>query len=190
RGYANLVGGLQTIAAQYAKDGYTKSTRMMGYDGQTLTISDTSAFDGSTSIERSTTSTPTPTTGVGEEYSGGVFGDTLYLKDYTLVGNVYKSDTATYGSSGLKAYKVGTTTATAYLLSSRSYFNDNYGNVNFGSRGVSTSGILVSKDLRYFYRDMGSDEFTNYSVRPILTLKSEISIASGSGTKDSPYVLN
>ena len=110
RGYANYVGALQAISEQYAKEGYTKSTRMIGYDGQTLTIADTSAFDGTTNTALGTTTTSDPKTGTGEEYSGGVLGDTLYLKDYLLVENVY---------GNVKAYKVETTTATAYWLSSR-----------------------------------------------------------------------
>ena len=109
-GYANFVGALNTIAAQYQKAGYTINARHMGYGGQTSIIADTSAFDGSTNTEPGTTTTPSPESGTGEEYSGGVLGDTLYLKDYQLVSGVYKSDTTTYGETGLKAYKVGTTT--------------------------------------------------------------------------------
>ena len=68
QGYANFVGELQTIAASYAKTGYTIATRMMGYAGQTPTIQDTSAFDGTTNTSPSTTSTSTPITGTGQEY--------------------------------------------------------------------------------------------------------------------------
>lgn len=102
-GYANFVGALNTIAAQYQVPGKTIGSRHMGYGGQTSIIGDTSAFDGTTNTPPSTTTTLSPTTGTGEEYSGGVLGDTLYLKDYTLVSNVYKSNNATYGSSGLKS---------------------------------------------------------------------------------------
>ena len=191
QGYANLVGGLQTIAEQYAKEGYTKSTRMMGYDGQTLTISDTSAFDGSTNTAPGTTTTPDPTTGTGEEYSGGVLGDTLYLKDYQLVSNVYKTDTATYGSTGLKAYMVGTTEAASYWLSSRFFNYASETGFRFESLHVNFNGYLESQTFRRFVDDEWLGELSNGGFfRPIITLKSGVSIASGSGTIDSPYVLN
>ena len=180
QGYANFVGGLQTIAQSYSKVGYTISTRMMGYAGQTPTIADTSAFDGTTNTAPSTTSTPNPTTGTGAEYSGGVLGDTLYLKDYLLVKNVY---------GNVIAKKVGTTTATVYWLSSRSFDYNYAANFNFFGRCVSTSGSLSSYYLRYFSSSW-HDNTNSFSVRPILTLKSGVSIASGSGTSASPYILN
>ena len=187
-GYANFVGTLNTIAAQYQVPGKTIGSRHMGYGGQTSIIGDTSAFDGTTNTAPSETSTPTPTTGTGEEYSGGVLGDTLYLKDYTLVSNVYKSDTTTYGSSGLKAYKAGTTTATAYWLASRSFYDNSETFFIFYGRYVSTSGGLSNLSLRIF-SGIWSDQVYSYAVRPILTLKSGITTSGGSGTKDSPYSL-
>ena len=189
RGYANFVGELQTIAAQYAKEGYTKLTRMMGYDGQTLTISDTSAFDGTTNTAPSTTSTPSLITGTGEEYGDGVLGDTLYLKDYILVSNVYKSNTSTYGSTGLKAYQVGTTTAKTYWLASRCFGYRSATLFYFRGRYVDSNGGLINYHFRYF-NDSWRDNAGSNAVRPILTLKSGVSIASGSGTSASPYVLN
>ena len=189
QGYANFVGGLQTIAEQYAKEGYTQSTRMMGYDGQTLTISDTSAFDGSTNTAPGTTTTPDPETETGEEYSGGVLGDTLYLKDYQLVSNVYKTDAATYEDTGLKAYKVGTTTATEYWLSSRRFGYDSATLFYFRGRRVNNDGNLSYRNLRNFFNKWGDSSLSS-SVRPIITLNSGVSIASGSGTSASPYVLN
>ena len=180
RGYANFVGGLQTIAAQYAKSNYTTKVRMMGYDGQTLTISNTSAFDGSTNTAPSTTSTPSPTTGTGQEYSGGVLGDTLYLKDYLLVKNVY---------GNVIANKVGTTTATPYWLASRGfgYYGATY--FFFHGRFVHIFGDLQYYDLRVFESSWFGDS-VSLSVRPIITLKSGVGAASGSGTIASPYVLN
>ena len=180
QGYANFVGGLQTIAASYAKTGYTIATRMMGYDGQTLTIADTSAFDGTTNTAPSTTSTSSPITGTGQEYSGGVLGDTLYLKDYLLVKNVYRN---------VIAKKVGTTTATSYWLSSRSFYYNSATYFYFGGHCVNASGSLGDSILRGFYSSW-HDITSSYSVRPILTLKSGVRIASGSGTSTSPYTLS
>ena len=188
-GYANFVGALNTIAAQYQVPGKTIGSRHMGYGGQTSIIGDTSAFDGTTNTAPSTTATPTPTTGTGEEYSGGVSGDTLYLKDYTLVSNVYKSDTTTYGSSGLKAYKAGTTTVTNYWLASRHFSYRSATRFEFCGRFVITGGGLVSSYFRRF-KGVWNDNTNSYAVRPILTLKSGITVKSGSGTKASPYVFN
>ncbi len=198
-GYANFVGGLQTIAASYAKPGYTISTRMMGYGGQTPTIADTIDFDGTYNPNDnpdvsppSSTSTPSPTTGTGEEYSGGVLGDTLYLKDYLLVSNVYKSDTSTYGSTGLKAYNVSSTSsAKAYWIASRRFYWLSASSFYFNGRYVDTSGNLGSRYIRFVsnlrWRDDGNG---SDSLRPILTLRSGLTVSSGSGAKESPYVLS
>ena len=188
-GYANFVGALNTIASQYQKSGYTIGSRIMGYDGQTEIIGDTSAFDESTTDAPSTTTTPSPTTGIGEEYLGGVAGDTLYLKDIQLVGNVYKSDTSTYGSNGLKAYKVGTTTATKYWIASRKFKYNSPTDFSFQLRSVDTDGGLSGGIIRKY--DDGWGGFgTGLAIRPILTLRSGISISGGTGTKDNPYTFN
>ena len=187
-GYANCVGTLNTIATQYQVPGYTIGSRHMGYGGQTSIIGDTSGFDGTTNTAPSTTTTPYSTTGTGQEYQGGVAGDTLYLKDYTLVSNVYKSDTATYGDTGLKAYKTGTTTATRYWLASRHYYGST---TDFGICGhyVYTNGTLDYDCFRTF-----SNSWRNYAypraVRPILTVKSGITTSGGNGSKTVPYTLS
>ena len=182
-GYANFVGGLQTIAAQYAKPGYTINTRMMGYGGQTLTIVDNSAFAGSTTSAPATTSTASPTTGTGEEFSGGVLGDTLYLNDYLLVKNIY---------GNVIANKVGTTTATSYWLASRVFYYGSTTSFLFGGRWVGDSGTIGNCQLRSYVGTIGGwrDSASSTSLRPIITLKSGVSVSGGSGTKTSPYTLN
>ena len=206
-GYQYFVSTLQMIAGQYAKSGYTISTRMMGYNGQTpviQTYSDvtactndatcktttTYAFDESTNDEPQSSSPSSPTSGTGQEYLKGVGGDTLYLKDYLLVSNVYKTDTTTYGSNGLKAYKVGTTTYEYYWLASRRFRFTSASRFGFGGRYIyNTSGGLSSDDLRYcysgwYYKSIGC------SFRPIITLKSGITVSGGTGEKGSPYTLS
>ena len=191
-GYANFVGTLNTIAAQYQVPGYTIGSRHMGYGGQTSIIGDTSAFDGTTTSAPSTTSTSSPYSGNGSETSGGVLGDTLYLKDYILVGNVYKSDTSTYGSKGVTAYDVSaTTTKRAYWIPSRRYDYEKSTSFRFNGRVINTNDTLGVNTIRNYYN--GNWNNANYAccyVRPILTLKSELTIKSGSGTKASPYVFN
>ena len=182
-GYANYVGALNEIARQYGNK-YVSSARHMGYDGQTEYISDTSAFDGSTNTAPSTTTTPSPTTGTGQEYSGGVAGDTLYLKDYQLVSNVY---------GNVIANKVGTTKATSYWLASRklSYTSETY--FFFYGRYVYNSGALMNASIRgYNSSNSGwvDGGINRLSVRPILTLKSGITTSGGDGTKDNPYTLS
>ena len=201
-GYANFVGALQTIAAQYAKAGYTIDTRMMGYGGQTATIqpksstctgtcqtTTTYAFDGSTNNAPGTTTTPGPYTGEGQEYNGGVLGDTLYLKDIQLVGDVYKTDTSTYGTYGLEAYKVNATTTTGryWLASRRFYYHRSY-DFDFNGRRVS-EGYLNSSFLRYVFFSNEGDASDSYSLRPIITLKSGIQTNGGGGTKTNPYTI-
>ncbi len=184
-GYTQLVGTLQNMASSYAKDGYTIATRMMGYDGQTLVIQDTSAYDGTT------TTRPTgdrgsvePTTGVGEEFdnAGGVLGDTLYLKDYQLVKNVYNT---------VVANKVGTTTPTPYWLASRSYSSSDATHFVFSGRYVDANGDIYNKNN---IRNFLDTRFYNYmyasALRPIITLSSNVTVASGSGDINNPYILN
>ena len=180
-GYANLVSGLQTIASQYAKSGTTSSVRCMGYDGQTGTINPTTAFNGSTNSPPSTTSTSSPTTGTGQEYGSGVRGDTLYLKDYLLVKEVY---------GNLKATTVGTSTEAAYWLASRRY--DYYSNTNFGffGRNISASGELESFNRLRHYFDGWIDTNSSFAIRPIMTLNNNLIITGGDGSKDNPYTLS
>ena len=182
-GYANFVGGLNEIARQYGNK-YVSSARHMGYDGQTEYISDTSEFDG-TKTPTYTTSTPSPISGTGQEYtltSPGDLGDTLYLKDYLLVKNVY---------GNVKANKVGTTTATTYWLASRR-FSYSSSDFNFNGRCVNASGSLGYNNFRSYNasNSIWYDYDYHYAVRPILTLKSGITTSGGSGTSGDPYTLS
>ena len=194
-GYKNYVAGLQEVANAYQNSNYTVSARMMGYDGQTLSISDTSAFDGTSTTPPSTTSTSTPTTGTGEEFSGGVLGDTLYLKDYESVSTVYSTDTATYGSNGLKGYKKDGTIAKYWLASRRYAYTSSSGSFYFYARYINSTTTNSSLTTYPFTSYNGSSSKWGYStpsypVRPIVTFKSGVTTASGSGTKADPYVLN
>ena len=193
-GYQYFVSTLQSIAEQYAKSGYTIGTRMMGYDEQTDII--TSSVQ--TYPPATTTSTPTPTSGIGQEYVGGKGGDTLYLKDYQLVSNVYKSDTTTYGDTGLKAYRVGTTTYANYWLASRYYKwspRNARAELRFFGRCIDSNGSFCD-DSTYILHYANSGSWwgwtalsRDYYIRPIITLKSGIRVIGGTGTKADPYTL-
>ena len=185
------------IAGQYAKSGYTISTRMMGYNGQTpeiQTYSDatactndatcktttTYAFDESTNDAPQSSTTPSPTSGTGQEYLKGVGGDTLYLKDYLLVKNVY---------GNVKAYKVGTETYTDYWLASRRFYFTGASSFSFLVCSITFSGGVGSDTLRYFNSRWNNRSYSS-SFRPILTLKSGITTSGGTGEKTNPYILS
>ena len=192
-GYRNLVGTLNIIATSYENPTYTERSRMMGYDGQTEFINDTSAFDGSKDTAPSTTSTPSPYTGVGQEYNGGVLGDTLYLKDIQLVGNVYKTDTTKYGTYGLKAYKVNETTRSEdYCIASRRFYYKSATNFMFYTRSVSSGELDKSWYFLppiSFYNNSWTNDTSFCAIRPIIILKSGIQISGGSGTITNPYTI-
>ena len=172
-GYANYVGVLQDIAAQYAKSGYTVGTRAFGYDGQTLRLTDLSDLDD---ITIDFMDTPSLNVGVGQEYNNGVFGDTLYLKDTQLVSPFYR----TYDNYGLDTGSVLYPTDSAcYWVASRhvSYnINDYYAHFRFVHSSLSYT------DTRYSYSP------DNCGIRPIITIKSNVEIADGTGNKSDPYV--
>ena len=174
-GYQNYISSLNTIASQYTNSRYTVASRHMGYNGQTGTITDTSALDSTTAPWTESTS---PLISMSDESKGG--GDVGYEKDFNLVNKVLGTAVAN---------KVGTTTATNYWLASRKYSYNSSASWIFYGRGISTSGGLGG-DRLYLYRS-GSLLTYRYSraVRPIITLKSGLT-PSGSGTSSSPYVLS
>ena len=195
-GFVNFVGTLQTIASQYAKTGYTQATRMIGYDGQTLNTTNRNYIRGSYY------ETPSPTEGTGEEFFQGAGGDTLYLKDYLLVSNLYKTD-PTYGSNGLTAYKVNNQTPSGndYWISSRATYDAGMFFVAYTLRVREVFYNSYINDSTFYHADMYSydnEEGTPYesqrydeaSVRPIITIKPNLKIDGGSGTKIDPYNLN
>ena len=188
-GYANFVDTLQTIASKYANTSYTKTTRMVGYDGQTLKISNTTAFDGTSTSTPSTSNTPLPVSGTGQEYtaySPGDIGDTLYLKDYILINEVY---------GRYFAYDVSTKTKTNYWLASRGYSTGVGGTGRYLSFELhyvmGTVNSVVGYQIRHYANNNGwSDKEYACGVRPIVTFKSGLTISGGSGTKEDPYTLS
>ena len=174
-GYQNFISSLNQIASQYTNSKYTTASRHMGYNGQTGTITDTSALDSTTAPWTSSTSS---STSMSDESKGG--GDREYQKDFNLVKSVLGTAVAN---------KVGTTEAAPYWLASRKYSYNSSTVWYFSGRGIGTGGGLGGSSL-YVYRS-GSLLTYRYSraVRPIITLKSGLT-PSGSGTSSSPYVLS
>ena len=185
QGYKHFIKILLDVAAQYSKAGYTIATRMYGYDGQTLVLEDTSLLEGTHESPPQSYDTPTITSGTGQEYRGGVLGDTLYIKDYLLLKGVY---------SNLHAYRVSNKSSYEhYWIASRCYdYSTNPTEASYGGRIYSHSPDLHLGCSGFQFCYNNSECFSNSNastVRPIITLKSNLMIAGGDGTKDNPYTL-
>ena len=175
-GYQSLVGYLNILASKYENPKYTVGSRIMGYNGQTEFITDTSYFDGtSTKVGDEWTSSTSGTP--AEEYLGR--GDELYMTDTNLVSAVY---------GNLIGKKVGTTTATTYWLGSRYYNWNDSTNFLFYGRYVFISGDIFRNYLYYYSGSNWVYNSNSDALRPIITLRSGLT-ATGSGTSGDPYVL-
>ena len=174
-GYQNYISSLNQIASQYTNPKYTIASRHMGYNGQTGTITDTSALDSTTVPWTSSTSSSMTSS---DEAKGG--GDIGYKRDYNLIKSVLGT---------AKANKAGTTTSMFYWLASRSFYYGSSSYWIFRGRKVITDGSLNVSSLRGYSSGGFSINYDSHAVRPIITLKSGLT-PSGSGTSSSPYVLS
>ena len=173
-GYKNLVGYLNVLASQYTNTKYVKSTRHMGYNGQTEYLTNTASTVDSTA----TTAPWTSSTGSSTvESQGG--GDTLYTTDTDLVKAATGTLVATK-TSGL---------AQNYWLSSRYYSYFSSTSWCYYGRIIKTSGDVYYYDL-YRYNSGFSTYSRSYPLRPIVTLKSGISYTAALGTSYDPFVLS
>lgn len=173
-GFVNFVGTLNTIASQYGNSSYTINSRHMGYNGQTSTITDVSKITN-----------PAPwtlrTSDNSNEKVGG--GDMMYLYDASIyTGTVYKA--------------LGTLAATKpdgstiyYWLASRDYIYHNPTDYGFIGRIVTGDGNVISIHLYHYYNTGWVSNKLGYAIRPILTLKPDITNFTGSGTSSDPWVL-
>ena len=175
-GYKNIVGYLNVLASKYENSKYTVGSRHMGYNGQTEYLTDTANTVDSTS----TTAPWASSTGSSTvESQGG--GDTLYTTDTNLVTNAIGT---------LVANEVGTQSSAAYWLASRYY---NYSNSTYWSyiiRYTLASGSVYNDFNVYRYENGFRAGVGSLSLRPIVTLKSDITSVSGSGTSTNPWVLS
>ena len=175
-GYQNFISSLNQIASQYTNSKYTTASRHMGYNGQTGTITDTSAMDSTTAPWTASTSS---STSISDESKGA--GDMGYQKDYDLVNKALGTTVAK---------KAETTEAGLYWLASRLFQYFSSDNWVFRGRDVSTSGRLNFTNLYdYSYGSFNSNNYRSNAIRPIITLKSGLT-PSGSCTSSSPYVLS
>ena len=177
-GYQNFATYLWILASKYANSNYTGGSRHIGYDGTkvTGTLTSTAKYDGSSNSRPWSSPTSESTTAANEALGAG---DTGYRTDYNLVKEAYKG-TTTYGSNSsgtLKAYTVGTTTATDYWLASRLYQTFSSTDFLFDGNYVNANGDYSFSPLRRY--ENGWKNFTPcYALRPILTLKADVTSSS------------
>ena len=178
-GYINYIKTLNIIATQYTNDKYVSSTRHIGYSNQTETITDTSKLDQKTPPWTINTSDQNQWTGCNvssflcgtdEELGAGDIG---YETDYNLVNNVYKTMLATTPNG----------VAAPYWLASRYYEYYLSHSWGFFGRFVTASGSFYYENWRIFnyWHNVQDNGVTKFSVRPIITLKSDIQITSSDG---------
>ena len=185
-GYQNYVYMLNEIAKQYANTPtYTLDPatapdgafRNVGYDGQTLKITDTTRLNdqtlGTTTGAWYNKSSDMP--GVEENLGGGDF---KFATDLKLLSDAGVSTVA---------YKYNTTTKTDYWLGSRLFVWGSTSFWYFNARYVNSNGLINST---YLYRwNNSSFDMNNiaYSVRPVVTLKSGLTPPNGDGTSSNHF---
>ena len=183
--YKNYIGYLNTLASKYENSNYTVGSRYMGYNGQTEIISDTSYFDGNSTLANIVWSSSTSGTPDGENAGRG---DSLYVTDYNLVKETYGGSADSYAV----AYRIGndgnpTNTASEYWLASRYYERNGLISFSFNGCTINTSGSVSRYSFRSRAVSWSNDEHA-FSLRPIIVLKSNLQ-ASGFGTTNYPYIL-
>lgn len=188
-GYVNYVGYLLELAKQYANTAYTLNPndsetpdgafRIVGYNGQTKTITDTTKIDDTTLGSRTNGLGWNPSLSlVTDETLGG--GDSGYGRDIYLLNNAGVKDVA---------YKKGTTTRTSYWIASRLYNWISTSLWYFCARDMSSYGSVVNTSLANWNNGSFNEDNNSYALRPIVTLKSGLT-PTGSGTASSHYILN
>ena len=188
-GYQNLVYYLNEIAKQYANTTYTLDPsnantpdgafRNVGYDGQTKQITNTTRIDDTTLGASGGAWYQKTTSMNGEESLGG--GDQGYITDLKLMEDAGISHVA---------YKYNTTTPTPYWLASRRFRWNSTSSWYFSGRVASDSGYIDGSNHYSWSSSSFSTYSNNNAVRPIVTLKSNITHSSGSGTEASHYTLS
>lgn len=142
---------------------------------------------------------------IASQYTDGVhvsstryMGYSTQIEKCTAVGSCpvdtgYETDTnlVITALGSLAANKVGTSTATEYWLASRTTGTDSDGTKRYRSRFINANGSITFANVYHIYTS-GSNAGSSrqYAIRPIVTLKPNVEISSGSGTEISPYILN
>ena len=189
-GYQNYVYVLNEAAKQYANTTYTldPSTapdgafRSIGYSNQTQQITDTTRLDDLTLGQ---TNGAWFYKGSGEEELGG--DDTGFGKDLQLLND---ADVSIRAHS--KGSSVNISSYAKYWLASREYYwstsTTNYW--SFCLWYVHYEDYVTSENIIYAEGSIFTYSMRDASLRPIITLKPGLSIASGQGTSASHYTLS
>jgi prepilin-type N-terminal cleavage/methylation domain-containing protein len=175
--YLSYVGYMNLLASKYANPEYTISTKSPGFNGQTEFITEATAQIPTQFFPSGNYPTSEPTTNNDNEAKG--WGDMMHTDDINLI----KSALSTLKSNGgyyiASRYKSYSTSSPAY-----EYWH-------WCARYVDSSGELYNVAIR--------DNCSNTCaiapgpvsghIRPMMTVKANLKIASGDGGKDTPYVL-
>lgn len=164
-GYSNLVGYLNELAKQYENSTYTVGSRIVGYSNQTLVINSTAKYYENP-----------PNCEIDNAESYGC-GDDGYLDDIKLIEDVYGT---------VSANCVGTGNNCSYWIGSRSFVNR--GASKWAWYGMTTNNTNGYSSVKMFQYPWEYSNVNGY-IRPIVVLKSDLTIRSGNGTKNNPYVI-
>lgn len=178
--YANLTGILNLLASKYENNKYTVSSRSFGYDGQIEYLSNIDTLlqfnDPFTSTSKYICKEDT------NENSNEAIGcgDMKYLKDVDKVKNALGT---LHADSGYYPY---------YTASRRVRYSPTSVNrlgwyaVEIGYNDEVTSAGMINGNCTNSCAVAPAE--VGY-LRPIITMKSNLKVISGDGTKDSPYIL-
>ena len=160
----------------------------MGYNGQTATVTTSTA---TTAPWTTSTATPTSSTSLispaitnrdARESAGG--GDYGYLTDYELVKTAIGTTVA---------YKPNTTTATYYWLASRKYNYDATTTPTkweYLGRTVSTTGNPSSFQLYRYENSNWVWSINKGAVRPIVTLSASLNVTESTKNDKKLWTIN
>jgi len=180
-GYINAVQTLNDMSRAFVNSTYAESGRSLGYYDETRYTSETNSGSAMTEAELANYKViDTSIYPVSENINGGFpYADYQYIAEGTtnlnkVIGNgavwlASRFEEGLSDSSFYVRYKNGTSSAVvAELLKRFYYYVDNY-----------DEGYWETSVSRH-----------SYGVRPIVTLKADLKVTTGSGTESDPYIIN
>ena len=174
--YLNYVDIINGFADHFKNTKYTIRTREVGYNGQTLRIDPNNFNIPSGTFVASGAISTEPTIDNSKEAYGN--GDVMYQSDLDLINSVY----GTLQSSNRSVYFLASREKNVDVQNAIRWF--------WGPRVIDTDGSLSFRGLvnrcTTTCAVYGAAQGT---LRPIITMKANIAIASGTGTKADPFIL-
>ena len=167
-GYEKFIGTLNTIAKSYETSGVTTGSRHMGYNGQTETVTVSTATTAPWTSSTNSTNSPNESE---REKGGG--GDVGYLTDIELVHSAIGT---------IVAYPVNNDILSTYWLASRCYTYETGGGARYTGRYVKVIDNQWEYYTLYFRRDTDEWEVESRDkVRPVLTLSANLRVLENMG---------